>query len=285
MRRSTVLFVAILAPIAAVGFPAAAGAATTTRCAGVRPTLLVGVHSPHSVRGTNHRDVILIKVAGHIVDAGGGNDLVCGSTGRDIILGGAGDDRVLAGGGNDDVRGGTGNDRVRGGAGADRELGDAGADDLAGEAGDDRISGGTGNDVLSGGAGTDDLAGGAGEDRLSGGTGTDHADGGQGADSIEVGAADQVSADRSDRRHRSVVDGDAGHGDHSAPAPGTTVADDDSVHPSPEPGDPTPEVVEPSAGTDDPAADDGTGSDLLPNGVATPDGSDGRTEGAVHTGR
>jgi hypothetical protein len=41
--------------------------------------MVVDPGSPHVVRGTHRRDVIVIRDPGHVVGAGAGADLVCGS--------------------------------------------------------------------------------------------------------------------------------------------------------------------------------------------------------------
>ena len=98
MKR-TLATLAVIPMSVFVAHPAVALAAGAASCAGQRATIVVTSHSPHLVRGTAHRDVIVIKAAGHVVSAGAGNDLICGSAGADTIDAGAGNDRVLAGAG------------------------------------------------------------------------------------------------------------------------------------------------------------------------------------------
>lgn len=137
-RLSPALTALVAVPLLAAAYqvPAqdSATASAAPRCAGVRATIVVRSRSPHVVRGTRHRDVIVVTAPGHVVLAGAGDDLICGSSGRDVIDGGPGNDQVYAG------------------------------------AGDDRVTGGTGNDVLSGGRGTDVVDGGPGADRIDVGT-------------------------------------------------------------------------------------------------------------------
>jgi len=171
--------------IGMVGLAAPAQASTRT-CHGVPATIVGG----GNVRGTAHRDVIVLT-GPSVVHSGGGNDLVCGSRGADRIFGGAGNDTIYGGGGNDTESGDTGNDTLDGGSGNDRQSGGLGRDSLnggagvdqqSGGAGDDSIVGGTGNDVENGDGGNDSLDGGAGLDQQSGGAGDDTIDGGTGND-------------------------------------------------------------------------------------------------------
>src|SRR3954447_21227539 len=137
MPRSTKRSLALVAalPIAFFGYSVLPASAATAHCGGAAATIVVGSHSHHTVRGTNHRDVIVIHEAGHVVNARGGDDLVCGSSGHDVVNGGAGDDRLLGRGGDDRLTGGRGDDDLVGGLGEDIEHGDAGDDRLVGQAG------------------------------------------------------------------------------------------------------------------------------------------------------
>src|SRR6476469_1237246 len=76
-------------PFAFFGYNVLPVSAATPTCAGQSATIVVGSHSPTVVRGTGHRDVVVVHDAGHVVRARGGNDLVCGSGGHDVIRGGA----------------------------------------------------------------------------------------------------------------------------------------------------------------------------------------------------
>ena len=87
-------------------------AATTPMCMGQKATI-VSTSSSGLVRGTSRADVIVIVHGARRVEAGAGNDLICGGAGSDTILAGDGDDRVYGGGGNDQIRGGNGNDALR----------------------------------------------------------------------------------------------------------------------------------------------------------------------------
>ena len=79
-------------------------------------------------------DDVLQAQPGQALDAGGGNDLVFGSTAAD------------------DIKGGAGNDIIWGRAGSDTKLdGGIGEDIIHGGAGDDKLVGGQGNDTLDGG--------------------------------------------------------------------------------------------------------------------------------------
>jgi Ca2+-binding RTX toxin-like protein len=106
-------------------------------CKGKRATI---VGTGGTVRGTSHRDVIVLTGASTVF-AGGGNDLICGSKASDEIHGGRGKDRIFGRGGDDDLFGDQGDDSVNGGAG------------------DDSIDGGSGRDRSSGGSGADDIDG------------------------------------------------------------------------------------------------------------------------------
>jgi Ca2+-binding RTX toxin-like protein len=190
------LAIALAAPLAiSIAGPAFAsgsgGAAGPERCHGRAVTMVITAASPHVVTGSDRSDVVLMKVAGHVLNTRGGNDDVCGSAGADVIDTGDGNDTVTAGGGNDRISGGRGSDH------------------LAGDAGDDQISGGDGNDVESGGAGNDVLRGDAGDDTLTGDRGRDHADGGSGRNRVAEGRDDSVVRHSGDSISRSADDGPA----------------------------------------------------------------------------
>ena len=192
----------IAAPASASGFHAAGAS-----CHGVRATIVA--HG--NVRGTSHRDVIVLT-GPSTVTAGAGNDLICGSSGRDVINAGAGNDVVYAGAGNDVVNGGAGNDTI---------SGDAGNDSLDGGDGTDTESGGAGNDTINGGNGADDLNGGAGNDNISGGAGNDSIDGGDGTDTESGGAGvDDLNGDNGD----DSLNGGAGDDDLNGGAGNDTLA-------------------------------------------------------------
>lgn len=76
--RSAVRAAALLSalPLAIIGYSTVAVAAAAHMCGGHSATTIVTSHSAHTVRGTSHRDVILIRDTGHVVIAKGGDDLV-----------------------------------------------------------------------------------------------------------------------------------------------------------------------------------------------------------------
>lgn len=145
---------------------APADAASPPMCAGHRATMVVTARSPHVVRGTSHRDVIVVRAPGHVILAGGGSDFVCGSSGNDTIFGDTGNDHLFGRGGNDRISGGPGNDDINGGSGDDT---------ISGGSGDDNINGGTGDDTCTTGGQTGDVEGGdcGTDDGTGSGSGTD----------------------------------------------------------------------------------------------------------------
>jgi hypothetical protein len=128
-----------LAVAAAVGVAAAtatsasAGVLAQRTCHGLPVTVAA---SKGEVKGTPRADVIALTGVAR-VDAGAGNDIICGSPKADVI------------------DAGLGNDVVVGGAGADRLVGGPGRDRLYGDRGDDHLVGGPGADFLMGGRGRD----------------------------------------------------------------------------------------------------------------------------------
>ena len=109
---------------------------------------------------TAGNDVILADGGPAVVDAAGGNDVICLSDSfAPVIFGGAGNDKVLGGTGRDILFGGTGNDRLEGRGGNDRLEGDEGTDTLLGGSEADRIEGGSGNDTVNGGPQSDSCHG------------------------------------------------------------------------------------------------------------------------------
>lgn|GEM_PF-6668598 len=156
---------------------------------------------------TDGDDVILGTDGVDKINAGGGNDVICGLGGADIIDGGLADDIVDAGGGNDLVYGVDGDDALKGGAGADTvsfagattgvvvKLGQSteqdthqgldivtGFENVTGSNKADALTGSAGANSLSGLGGKDVLKAGGGKDTLSGGKGSDTCDGGAGKD-------------------------------------------------------------------------------------------------------
>jgi hypothetical protein len=205
-----VVVTAVVASAVAFGLlvPAQPAGATSRTCAGFPVTI---TSSAPTVQGTSRRDVILaVGISGQTINAGAGDDVICGSSGADRIIAGDGNDTVFAGLGNDTIDGGTGGDVVNGGlgddvingganddrlsgdAGNDRVSGDAGADQVSGNVGNDRLFGGDGSDAVSGDVGNDQVVGDAGDDRLSGAEGSDTLTGGPGNDVLNGGQAPDV---------------------------------------------------------------------------------------------
>lgn len=114
--------------------------------------------------------------------AGGGNDIMGGSSRSDILWGGTGNDTLYGYTGDDRLYGETGDDHMEAGAGNDFLDGGIGNDLLFGEAGNDTLSGADGADELQGGDGSDLLDGGFGNDKLFGQAGNDTMNGGDGDD-------------------------------------------------------------------------------------------------------
>ena len=145
-RRNPFILAAIVS-----GGALAAGAwgapAHVRTCHGLPVTIAA---SSGDVHGTPRADVIALTGPAH-VEAGAGNDIICGSRGDDVIDAGPGDDVVV---------GRAGADRLFGGPGRDRLFGDRGADHLVGGPGADLLMGGRGRDTVVRGG---DSAGGKGE--------------------------------------------------------------------------------------------------------------------------
>ncbi|WP_227657515.1 hypothetical protein [Candidatus Magnetaquicoccus inordinatus] len=116
--------------------------------------------------------------------AGGGNDVMGGSTRSDNLWGGTGNDTLLGYAGDDKMYGEDGDDTLQGDVGNDTMDGGLGADLLFGQDGSDILVGGTGNDELQGGAGNDQMDGGTDIDKLFGQVGNDILNGGDGADIV-----------------------------------------------------------------------------------------------------
>ncbi len=180
---------ALLAAGVALGASAPAHAAGET-CDGKPATLVFAGPPPsgtHTYEGTGGDDVIVVTYPqSGSVDAGAGDDTVCGANG---ISGGEGNDDLwglptsqgvfLSGGAGDDVLHGTaGDDTLAGGSGDDTLLGGSGQDSLAGDElvtpttaparDDDTIDAGPGKDGVIDDWGNDTLAGGTGRlDRLT----------------------------------------------------------------------------------------------------------------------
>ena len=145
--------------------------------------------------------------------AGGGDDVMGGSsrndrlwggTGNDVLFGYEGNDQIFGEEGNDDLNGQLGDDILDGGIGNDRLFGQVGNDILFGGDGNDTLvgftasndfkqalaPGETDNDALYGGNGADQLYGGLGNDYLDGGNDGDHLYGDAGDDTAFGGSGD-----------------------------------------------------------------------------------------------
>ena len=142
MNRTRLLPLVLAAPMSVFAYHPLQAMASEhgATCDGVAATIVVTSSSPHVVHGTAHRDVIDIKNAGHVVRAGRGNDVICGSSGHDVIFGGAGNDEINGGAGDDDIQGDEGDDQLNG---------DSGDDTVQGDQGDDEVDGGQGSDDVS----------------------------------------------------------------------------------------------------------------------------------------
>jgi len=224
MKKQLLTASLVLGVIATQSTVAQAAAATCDR-----KTATI-VSSASTIRGTNHRDVIVVTGTGtHTINARGGNDIICGSSGVDTINGGSGKDKIFGFAGNDILNGGSGADTISGGDGDDVESGNSGNDTVTGEADDDTLSGGTGADVLSGGAGADVLSGDTGNDTLTGGDGDDSLEGGTGADDLDGNdGVDTVSGGAgADVNHISAADFNQDQTDT------TDTSSDDSEHVAP----------------------------------------------------
>ena len=87
---------------------------------------ITGTAGETTITGTEGNDVICVpdpedRRAFHVIDAGGGDDVIVGgagvewiyaSTGADIVYGRGGDDRIVAGAGTDTIHGGAGMDHI-----------------------------------------------------------------------------------------------------------------------------------------------------------------------------
>ncbi|GAA4687571.1 calcium-binding protein [Nocardioides nanhaiensis] len=155
---------------AATSAPSAAAAPT---CFGETAT----IRGTGLLRGTPGDDVIVAGDAGTEVQAGGGDDRICGAF---IVYGGTGDDRIAF------FRTGYAEAELRGQAGRDRIYSSTTFAYLYGGQDDDVLVGGGGEQWVLGEGGNDRLVGGRGPDHLLGGTGRDRADGGAGRDDCDA---------------------------------------------------------------------------------------------------
>lgn len=102
------------------------------------------IHAGNATLNSPHDDT---PVHGLSIWAGGGDDLVVGTSTEDFIDGGAGNDTVYAGDGTDFIQSSTGNDLIYGGDGDDNIRWGQGNFDEA--VGNDTIFGGSGHDLIN----------------------------------------------------------------------------------------------------------------------------------------
>jgi len=208
--RRFVIFSVLCAGFIAV--PSGAQAAGAT-CNGLAATI---TSSARIINGTSAADVIVVQGSGvHRVNAGMGNDVICGSLGEDTIHGGVDNDIIYSNAGSDTIFGEAGQDLINGGQGDDTILGGNDADSLIGGSGSDVIKGLRGGDTLMGGTGSDTLAGGADNDTIQGGDDADRLTGGLGSDVLVGGAGDDTLQGGISK-------------DKLVPGSGTNYCDDDS---------------------------------------------------------
>ena len=180
----------------------------------VTPQLLRAGRCTNLTLGTELADRLEGTIAGDMIFAFGGDDVVNGFQSEDCIQGGSGNDvlkgqndndKLIGDGGDDFLNGGDGRDDLRGAAGKDRLVGSFGRDFLAGGSGADRIFGGADRDRLFGEGGNDRISTGDGRNRVDGGRGNDVISARNGErDVINCGRGrDRVRADRGDRVGRS----------------------------------------------------------------------------------
>ena len=115
-----------------------------------------------------------------------------GTEGKDEMIGTDGRDAIFALGGNDTIQAGLGDDLVCGGDGRDQINTKGGQNMLFGEEGDDFVRGGMDADLIDAGDGDDRAWGRQGDDTIDGGDGNDRAWGNQGNDTcVNVESAKQ----------------------------------------------------------------------------------------------
>ena len=162
----------VSADLAAVGYAASSGAATSGNNLIDRGTAVGGV-----TIDDNHQE--WVESGYYQNNDGWGNEWVDTSSwetrdgGDDIFVGGAGNDTLYGRTGWDWLDGGAGNDTLYGGGQNDVLLGGAGNDTLFGEDGDDYLAAGDGADNVWGGAGNDTLVDGGGSEAQYGDDGDD----------------------------------------------------------------------------------------------------------------
>ena len=142
---------ALVVSPASAGGPGAAVTARTLECEGL-PVTVVG--TDRVARGTAGDDVILLTEPGQVT-AGGGDDVICGSSGSDTVYAGAGHDRVIGNGGRDHLLGQGDRDELFGGPSRDVVDGGRGFDDVRGGRAGDWLWGGQDSAEMIGGPGVD----------------------------------------------------------------------------------------------------------------------------------
>jgi ELWxxDGT repeat protein len=129
--------------------------------------LIISLDDRRHDGGSGERDNVSSDIEN--VTAGGGNDLIIGSSDNNVLLGNAGNDTLLGMLGDDQLNGGDGNDS------------------LSGDVGNDTLTGGQGNDTLDAGYGNDLLV--SNDDNGA----RDYLYGGKGMDSARVDSRDRRS--------------------------------------------------------------------------------------------
>lgn len=147
-RILAVTAAALLAPLAmSVSAPSANAHGET--CDGKAATIVVS--SEANVVGTPGDDVIVVTTSDFVsIDAGDGDDTICGGPGLEHIAGGPGNDVIFGGPGDDVIAGDSLGEASNAAPARDDDVIDAGA-------GSDLVLDDWGNDTLTGGDGTDRL--------------------------------------------------------------------------------------------------------------------------------
>lgn len=186
--------------------------AATPKCFGKKATI---VSSKARITGTKGPDVIVSRARSdfNVIDAKGGNDLICGGPQFDFILGGRGNDKMRGNGSFDFLSGDAGNDHLYG----DNNDGDQ-ADDAyyqfsptgvnvnlqtgrtTGQGTDtlhdiEGVLGSDFNDTITGDGRTNFLWGNGGDDTINGGGGLDLIDPGDGNDTSNGGSEPDPAQD------------------------------------------------------------------------------------------
>lgn len=156
----SILSIFVLTVIIGIGIGvSSANAGSTPQCNSMDCTIECPTPAPDGsiiCEGTSGNDIICGTYSADpdIIDAGKGNDTVCGFDGDDEIEGGKGMDNIFGGNGDDFVDGGMDNDTLNGEAGDDIVEGGKGEDNITGGDGDE-----TNGDECYGGPQTDTFAG------------------------------------------------------------------------------------------------------------------------------